>query len=412
MKTRGAPSIRSFLLAVTLLLLLCTLPIWAGGAEEAGWPQWRGPNRDGISAETDWDAQALAGGPKVLWHVEIGGGHTNIAIGGDHLYTMARNSDGECVLCLDADTGEEIWRHKTGKSKLAQATPTLDGKHLYALSYDGVLLCLKAKSGKLVWKRDLVNDFEAPRPGYGFGASPAVEGDLVIINAKHTGIALNKANGEVVWEGEVKEAQSVNGYSTPVFVDRDGVSAVLIFSFPGLFAMDAASGEQLWFYEWTLYGSPNIVDPVLFDGMVFISSSETDSRGAVLDIRGAEPVLVWETRQMANHVSSCIYVDGYLYGDIRKCTLRCLDAESGELMWQESTGGASLTAADGKLIVLTAKGTLHIAEANPAAYVEISTCELPTKTGIPYWWTPPVLCGGKIYCRNYSGELVCIDVRK
>jgi outer membrane protein assembly factor BamB len=419
MNRKSLQSIRSFLPAVLILLFLCTVTAWAGGAGAAGWPQWRGPNRDGISAETDWDPEALAGGPKVLWQFEIGGGHSNVAIGGDRLYTMARNSDGECVLCLDAHTGEEIWRYKTGKSKLAQATPTLDGKYLYALSYDGILLCLKAKSGKLVWKRDLINDFEAPRPGYGFGASPAVEGDLVIINAKHTGIALNKANGDVVWEGKVKEAQSVNGYSTPVFVDRDGVSAVLIFSFPGLFAMDLATGEQLWFYEWTLYGSPNIADPVVFEGRVFISSSETDPRGAVLDISGDEPELVWETREMANHVCSCVYIGGYLYGvdgdynsDIRKCTLRCIKAESGELMWEEKTGGASLCSADGKLIILTAKGTLHIAEADPTGYVEISSCELPTETGIPYWWTPPVLCGRKIYCRNYSGDLVCIDVSK
>jgi len=156
---------------------------------------------------------------------------------------------------------------------------------------------------------------------------------------------------------------------------------------------------------------------VLFDGKVFISSSETDSRGAVLDISGAEPELVWENHEMANHISSSIYLDGYLYGvdgdyhsNIKKCTLRCIKAESGELMWEELTGGASLTAADGKLIVLTAKGTLHIAEATPAAYVEISSCQLPTEVGLPWWWTPPVLCGGKIYCRNQSGDLVCIDV--
>jgi outer membrane protein assembly factor BamB len=164
-------------------------------------------------------------------------------------------------------------------------------------------------------------------------------------------------------------------------------------------------------------GSPNVADPVLFDDKVFISSSEMDSRGAVLDISGEEPRLVWETPEMANHVSTCIYLDGYLYGatgnyltDVKKCTLRCLDAENGQLMWEEKTGGAALTAADGKLIVLTFKGTLYIAQASSTAFKVISSCEVPSRSKAAAWWTPPVLCGNKIYCRSHIGDLVCIDV--
>jgi outer membrane protein assembly factor BamB len=204
-----------------------------------------------------------------------------------------------------------------------------------------------------------------------------------------------------------------------VFVDRDGGRVVLIFSSPGLFALDLDMGGLLWFYEWSQYGSPNIADPVLFDGRIFISSSETDRRGAVLDISGAEPALVWENLEMANDLRTSVYVDGYVYGvdgdyntGIRECSLRCVDAEDGALMWEEPTGGASLSAANGKLIVLAVKGTFHIADATPEAYTEISSCQLPTETGIAYWWTPPVLCSAKIYCRNYSGDLVCIDVSK
>jgi len=416
MKTRRTSSIRSFLPAVLILLFLCPLPTWAGGAEEASWSRWRGPNRDGISTETDWDPGALAGGPRLLWSKIIGMGHSNVAIENGRLYTMARTKDGECVLCLDADTGEEIWRYKTGERKMPQPTPAIDGEYLYALTRDAVLVCLKKKSGKLVWSRDLIEELGAPRQEYGYAASPAVEGDLVIINAKHTGIALDKRSGELVWEGEATEANEVCSWSTPVYWDHKERRCVLIFSFPGLFAMDRDTGEQLWYYEWSKRGSPNAADPVLFDHRVFISSSESNSRGAVLDISGDEPELVWENHDMANHFSSCVYIDGYLYGvdgdyylNIKKCTLRCVDAETGELMWNEPTGGASLTAADGKLIVLTAKGTLHVAEATPAGYVEISSCQLPAETGIPWWWTPPVLCGGKIYCRNYSGGLLCID---
>jgi len=422
MKSSISPSIRLSSVAVTLLLLHCTLVTWAGGAGAAGWPQWRGPNRDGISEETDWDPRALSGSLKMLWHVDIGGGHSNVAIAGGRLFTMGKTRDGECVLCLDADTGKVIWQnpvHDTGTGWTPQATPSFDGKYVYALSYDGILLCLKANSGKLVWRTDLINDCEAPRPGYGFGTSPAAQGDLVVINAKDAGIALDKRTGEVIWEGELIDSsvERPENYATPVFYDHDGRRCVVIFNEMGLIALDLDTGEQFWFYGWMKRHSANAADPVLFDGKVFVSSSEANSRGGVLDISGAEPELVWENRDMTNHFNSCVYMDGYLYGvdgnyyaNIAKCTLRCVDAGTGELMWQEPTGGASLTAADGRLIVLTVKGTLHIAEATPDAYNEISSCQLPAERGIPKWWTPPVLCGGRIYCRNFAGDLVCVDV--
>jgi len=422
MKQKISSSIHLFLLSITVLLPLCTVATWAGGEQEANWPQWphwRGPNRDGISVETDWNPEALAGGSRLLWHVTIGQGHSNVAIAAGRLYTMARTKDGVCVLCLDAATGKELLRYNSGPGMMPQGTPALDGKYLYALTYDGTLLCLKRERGRLVWSRDLVKEFDARKPDYGFGTSPAVDGDLVIVNMNDTGIALNKLTGKAVWEGNLCDSskRQTHSFAAPVFYDHDGRRLTLIFSRTGLFALDTHTGEQLWFYEWMKLGSPNAADPVLFGNRVFISSSETDSRGAVLDISGAEPELVWENHDMANHFSSCVYIDGYLYGvdgdyhySIKKCTLRCVDAKTGELRWEEPTGGASLTAADGKLIVLTTKGTLHIAEATPTAYVEISSCELPAESGMHWWWTPPVLCGGRIYCRNYTGDLVCIDV--
>jgi outer membrane protein assembly factor BamB len=404
-----------------VVIILISLFFLSCGIKEAefDWPRWRGPNGDGISLETDWNPEALNGVPKILWHINIGLGHSNVAIESGRLYTMGLIRDGQLVVCLDAKTGEELWRYKIDKTREPQATPIIVGKHLYTLSYNGDLVCLTAKKGRLVWRRELLKDFGAPRPTYGYGTSPSVEGDLVVINTKNTGIALSKKTGETVWEGQAHPASKENDFSTPVFYSHNGRRCVLIFSFPGLFAMDHHTGEQIWYFEWMKEGSPNVADPVLFDGKVFISSSETDSRGAVLDISGAEPKLVWENQNMTNHISTSVYLDGYLYGadgdyylNIKRCTLRCVDANTGELMWQEETGGASLTAANGKLIVLTAKGTLRVVEASPSAYMEISSCDLPAESGLHWWWTNPVLCNSKIYCRNFSGDLVCIDVSK
>lgn len=412
-------SARLICFLVFVLFVTPTLPLIAKGEQDYDWPQWRGPNRDGISAETDWDAEALVDGPRVLWHVDIGMGYSNVAVKDGRLYTMGRTREGVRVFCLNADTGREIWQHRIRLPQDPQSTPTIDGGYVYALDYGGNMVCLKAKNGKRVWSRNLTDDFESPKPKYGYGCSPCVTGSLVMLNTRTSGIALDKSTGEKIWEGKVHIDKVGRYFATPVVYSYLGREYALIFSFSGLYSLDVETGEQLWFYEWTKTGSPNVADPVLFDGKVFVSSSETDSRGGVLDISGAEPQLVWENHDMANHISTSIYLNGYLYGvdgdyhiNIQRCSLRCLDAETGELMWHERTGGASLSAADGKLIVLTAKGRLHIVEATPSGFVEISSCDLPAETQPHHWWTPPVLCNAKIYCRNFKGDLICIDVSK
>lgn len=137
----------------------------------------------------------------------------------------------------------------------------------------------------------------------------------------------------------------------------------------------------------------------------------------LLNIEDNKPREIWLNENMSNHVSTSLYIDGFLYGmhggyepSERHNTLRCVDSKTAEVMWIKKMAGASLVAAGGKLIILEANGTLRVAEATPTAYREISSCKLPSESGRHYWWTPPVLYRGKIYYRNWIGDLVCIDV--
>ena len=291
---------------VLLIILIFVTCAVHGIAEEYDWPRWRGPNGDGISMETDWDPKTLAGGPKILWKADIGTGYSNVTIRDNRLYTMGSRT----VFCFNAETGKEIWQYSFERFCMAQSTPTIDGKYVYVLNTDGILVCLKAKNGKLRWSKDLVNDFESPPSKYGFSTSPVIEGDLVILNAKTSGLALNKATGDKVWEGEAHIDKLGRSFPTPVIYDHNNGRYVLIFSHSGLYSMDMETGKKLWFYEWTKVGSPNVVDPLVFDNKVFISSSETDTRGAVLDIRSDEPQVLWENENMSNHISTCVYIPG------------------------------------------------------------------------------------------------------
>jgi len=131
---------------------------------EVGWPRFRGPTGDGISRESDCDPEALAGGPRLLWRTDVGRGLSNVVIKNNRLYIIGSKPEGTVeVLCLDAETGAKIWQHSLDEPQPPYSTPTLDGKYVYVLSHNGILLCLRAKNEKIQWKKDIVNEFQVEK---------------------------------------------------------------------------------------------------------------------------------------------------------------------------------------------------------------------------------------------------------
>jgi outer membrane protein assembly factor BamB len=424
------------------IMLVCILVIFVFGistqngfTDEFDWPRWRGPNGDGISMDTDWNPEALAGGPKILWKVDVGGSHSNVAIKDNRLYTMGNKGKENIVYCLNAKTGKEIWRHSFERSTDFQSTPTIEGEYVYALSSSGILFCLNIKNGKIRWKKDLVSEYDVIRPFYGFAGAPVVEGDLLILTANNSGVALDKKTGEIVW-GSDKPPEKIHenvgfttgtDYATPVLYDYEEKRYAVISSWEGIHSVEVETGKVLWLYEWELYSGHQVADPLIFDNKVFITQYWKKLGCVLLDIAKGEPKVLWKNQNMSSNISSPVMIDGYIYGveggpEVGFSILRCLDVETGEVMWEEdlktmenSRGPktVSLMAADGKLIILEEEGTLRIAEATPLSYNEISSGDvLEGERKFKKFWTYPVLCMGKIYCRNYFGDLVCIDVSK
>jgi len=417
MKTRTAACI-----FVIIILRLC---VQFGIADDFDWPRWRGPNGDGISMETEWNPKALSEGPKILWKADVGKGLSNIAIKDNYLYTMGYQDEEDIVYCLNAETGEEVWRYSYDSKVSAygtHATPTIEGKYVYTLSIDGYVACLKAKTGKVRWAKNIIEEYGVVRPNYGFAGSPVIEGGLVIITVNVSGMALDKKTGEKVWVSEpgkqmlVGCPQTGSEYATPIIYNYKGKRSAAIFSSKGLFSVEVKTGEQQWFYDWKSYWKVSVADPIIFDNKVFISCAyRADCE--LLDISENEPKVIWKNNNMRNHFSTCVLIDGYLYGcdghvGLYSCTLTCLDTETGNKTWSKELGPVSLIAADDKLIVLHEKGTLYIVEATPSAYKEISSGTIPDQKGFKKWWAPPVLLRGRIYCRSSIGNLVCIDVSK
>ena len=380
-----------------------------GNAEALDWPNWRGPNYDGISQETGWTVDGLQEGVKPAWKVSLGVGFASMTTSNGRLFAMGNIDDDDIVYCLNADTGEEFWRRTYPCPVLANmheggpcATPAVDGDSVYTLSKQGDVFCLDAATGKVIWHKKLAEELGLKMPTWAFAGSPLVLGKMVILNAGAAGIALDKKDGSVIWQS----GQEVSGYATAVPYSVGTQKCVAMFIKDKVVSLVANSGKQIWEYPWKTSYDVNAADPIIKDDKVFISSGYNKGC-ALLQITGNTVEEIWRNKDMRNQMSSSVLWNGYLYGfdDVK---LKCLDFRSGQMKWsQGGLGKGTLMLADGKLIVLGEKGKLVVAEAVPESYRELGGAQVLSGR----CWTVPVLSNGMIYARNAAGDLVCIDVK-
>ncbi len=385
-------------------------------SSNAEWPQWRGPNRDGISHETGFLKNWPAGGPKVIWRVPLGEGFSGISISQGRAYTMYAQGGDEFVVCLDAATGQQMWRfrsdeifndHQGGNGP--RSTPTVDGDLVFALSAYGKLYALNAKNGEKLWTHDLKREFGGKVPQWGFSASPLVEGVLLLIeaggNAGKSLIAFDKKSGREVWASQT----DAPGYSSPIAITVNGVRQVIFFTGTTLVSVSPVDGKLYWRHSWQTSYDVNAATPVFLpNDKVFISSGY-DKGATVLQMKvnsGRVTVEeIWKSRVMKSHFASSVLHGNYLYG-FDNAILKCIDANTGKEQWAErGFGKGSLMSADGHLIILGERGNLALAEATPLGYREKASAQVLNGR----CWTVPTLAGGKLYMRNQK-EMVCLDM--
>jgi outer membrane protein assembly factor BamB len=385
------------------------------GVQAEDWPVWRGPAQDGISKEKNWRSDWGGDEPKQLWKANVGAGFSAMTISQGRLFTMGLTGKTENIVCLDAVKGTQFWKHSypTAFKPMyyeggTSGTPTVEGDHVFVLGQMGELFCLKASDGKVVWEKNIKKELDLKVGMWGFTGAPLVHGDLLILNAGTHGVAVNKKSGAVAW----KSGTGGNGYASPVLFNQNGKSLVALFSERMLFAVDAASGAKIWEFPWETQYDINSADPIIHQGELFFGSGYGRG-GALLKIASSAPEKVWEKKEVQYQMNPGLHIDGYVYGPLRnaddKPALGCVEWATGKIAWEEkSTGVGALTAADGKLIVLSDKGEIVIAEANPTAFKEVSRFQAVTGK----CWTAPVLSHARLYSRNSKGDLVCHDLSK
>ena len=384
-----------------------------GAKTASGWPQWRGPNRDGQSPDKGLLKSWPDGGPKKLWQVAgIGKGFSSVCLGGGMIYTAGHKDKKFQVTAADM-TGKVVWSkgvtEATGKGpKGSRSTPTYDNGNLYVEAGTGAVGCYDARTGAKKWTRKF-SEFGTRAPGWAFSESVLIAGKLAIVTPGSKTVfmvALDKNTGKTVWKsGDYGYAH----YSSPIYVMHGKIPMIINGGRNGLIGVHAETGKILWTNQFAAKNIANCPTPVYSDGYVFWAVGY--GRGGIcvkISPSGTKATEVWKTSDMVCHHGGFVLLDGYIYGN-HNDGWSCLEFKSGKMQWNEKgVGKGSLCYADGMLYLFGERG-------GRAALAEISpkgmkiTGEVSVKGSGPSW-AHPVVAGGRLYLR-YDDNLYCFDVK-
>jgi outer membrane protein assembly factor BamB len=394
--------------------ILCAAPA-PGPALSQEWPQWRGPNRDGVvrgvTAPAKWP-RAL----KEEWRVPVGEGVSSPVVAGGRVYLLTRQkADEEVVLCLDLHGGNQIWRsayaapYRLGGPAHGfegpRSTPAVAGGRVYTFGISGILSCLDARTGNLLWRKDFTRQYPQTAPGWGTSASPLVADGLCIL---HVGgpdrgglTAFDAATGDVRWcyDGDGP------AYGSPILADLAGGRQVVTLTLNYFLGVSATTGKLLWKLPCREIHSENCLTPVRYKDLLIFAGRKERPRAIRLEKgpAGVTPREVWRGDGPTLYMTSPVLAGDWLFGlsDRNQAQFFCLDARTGKTLW-ESGGrlecGAAVVNAGSAWLALTTSGELFVVRPGATAY------ELTAKYRVAdsHTWAHPVFLGDRILVRDQT----------
>lgn len=406
-------------------MLIVSLVIQATGslslATRQDWPQWRGPNRDGVAERTNLPDR-LPENLQSVWKVEVGEGYSTPVAVERKVVLFVRQQEKEVVLCLNAQNGQEIWRYSYAApytpradarphGKGPKATPTIAAGKVYAFGVTGILTCVNLGTGELVWQKRFSDRFRKTYPLYGAANSPLVEANLCIlgIGGHNDGAlaAFNKDTGELVWE----VTEDGPSYASPIAVDLAGYRQVVALMQTRLVGVAAKTGQLLWQVPFTTPYDMNIITPVFHDGMIIYSGYRKGTTAVRLVKAGdrTSASRVWHRERFSMYMSSPVIRGEYMYGlSQQRAAVSCIALKDGEHKWN-SPGGlgqyVSIVGAGDKLLVLTTKGRLMLVAADSSGYKELGRTHVTDKPV----WAHLALAANRIYAKDKT-HLACFEL--
>ena len=415
----------------TVLLLSALFPLVASAQQKSApsWPQYRGPNGDGSTVEKiakPWTSS----GPKEVWKNPATKGFSSITVGDGIATTlMTRDNEGvptETCVAWDAKTGKELWAVSLKMAKYdgggdsggpgdgPRSTPSISGGKVFVLGGNLDLYALDAKTGKIGWKSDLVADYKAKNIKWQSAASPILDGNLCIVMAGGSGqsfLAFDQTSGRLVWKGE----DDAITQATPTLATLHGQRQIVFFTQSGLAGVDVKNGKVLWRQPYK-YSTSTAASPIVWQDIVYCSAGYGVGGGAFKikkeGLSSFSSSELWRTEgKNINHWSTPVCKDGYLYGmfsfkEYGKGPVACVDIRTGETKWkQEGFGPGNVILSGDQLLILSDKGELVLAAADPSGYKELARANvLQGKC-----WSTPTLAGGYVFARS-TAEAGCFEL--
>ena len=444
MKTRG--------IILAVLAMGC-----AAGLRADDWPQWLGPERDSVWREKGIVSSFPAGGPPVVWRAEIGSGYSGPAVAHGRVYVLdhqfAKASDKptdpfargtipgvERIVCLNADDGKTVWRHEydcpytVSYPAGPRTTPVVSDGKVFTLGAEGNLVCLDAKAGSVVWSRDFKQDYNIKTPMWGFAGNPLLDGKKLICLAGGSGstvVALDKSTGKEIWRALSSKEP---GYCSPVIFKAGGVRQLIVWDPESVNSLDPETGEVYWSLKSSqpIRAGMTIPTPRKMDDFLFLTCFYNGSWMLKLDASKPAATTVWQSQRVSEKNTDALHStlstpfleDGYIYGVCSYGQLRCLNAATGDRIWETFNA----TTPDGKemrwanafivknqdrFFLFNEKGDLIIARLTPKGYDEISRAHVIEpdnhEAGRQVVWSHPAFAHRRMYVRD-DHEIICVDL--
>ena len=384
-------------------------------AQEVGpdWPRWRGADGNG-TATTGKRIFDQAFELRVRWKRTLGAGYSGIVISAGRAVTMFSDGQRDVLVALSSDTGQEAWRvplgstfpGKDGSTGGPVSTPAIGAGTVFAIGPRGTLVAVSLDTGRQVWTRDLVKDFGAVEPHWGFTTSPLISGDLVIVAAGGTEgqavVALDQKTGAVRW----KAGDDTVSYQSPMLATIGGRDLVVAGGDRYLFGLDPRSGAEVWRHEHGgtgFYG--RIVNPVLLGRNTLLLTYKPDS-SILIEPGGASPREVWTTRELKLNYATPVVHEGLVFG-YSGAFLTAIDAATGVLKWRSRLPGDGFPIlVAGHLVVFTKQGRLTVAAASDRGFEPEAGIDVLSNLS----WTPPSFAEGRFFVRDSYEGIAAVDV--
>jgi len=429
------------------VLLLAAAGLTAEGRQPpADWPQWRGPTRDGVAPSQKWSWKWPSQGPPKLWTADAGQGYGSLIVSAGRVFAFGRLGEiregrkvtrprGDYVRCLDAETGKVLWtvRVGEGRGEFASATPCTDGQAVFSVTYNGNVTALDARTGREIWKVNVVRKHRTTRGGFhGIANSPLLVGRVLVLAQ---GVGLDKRTGQLVWQ---ERDAMTRCHASPVPCPVAAAPGVIVFG-RELMRLDPATGKVLWRQEEVRRLGSGYMDPIVVGDRVVVLSGSGVNRfrftaGTVAADNGG---LVRKGYGYcgAGDMANPVRWKGYLYAprsadsdrsgmfadnpDLSRSRLECFEIGTMRKMWSHSGICGTPIVCDGKLIIQGQWGEIRVVEATPAGYRELANARVSApRSGNPRnpfgraSFATPVLLSGRLYCRFHAGEVICLDLRR